>query len=426
MESLHKLYLIDISVVWYAKKMTEPISDNDLKKMLELLNYCYTCNACNIACSLNLMQQFSPRYYLTKLKQAGLSALDTFLHDNPDLWKCLTCQQCLQACPMAKPEEGMNFVEIVRILRERAHTEKINDSLQQSFTHNAVLPINSILQSQNASLKNTNDEINNDITLKTSQSGEIGLFLGCSDIIEERIGNADNSLTLGAKGAIKILNQAKIAPVVLDTKCCGHDLYWMGMTDHAIELAKYNIESYKQAGIKTVLTICAEGYYMWKFVYPKLVPEFNYEVFHFSEYIIENKILDKLISRPLKMTVTYHDPCRLGRLSHIYEPPRQILSQLPGIKFIEMKHNKEASLCCGVPLFMDCTPEKQVLRELRIKEAQDINADYIITTCPKCIVHYNCYLNGQFQHNSDHQSNYKKVPKLIDLSTFLAQYFLLL
>ena len=95
-----------------------------------------------------------------------------------------------------------------------------------------------------------------------------------------------------------------------------------------------------------------------------------------------------------------------------------------------MKHNRSSSYCCGVSSFLNCNAEKKILRELRIQEAMDIGADYIITTCPKCIVHYNCYLkeitSNVINNSEPSDQDPKNFPKLIDLSTFLAKYFLLI
>ena len=409
----------------------------DLKKLLDITIYCYTCNACSTVCPLNLMKDFSPRYFLTQLKLNGMKDIKSFLVDNDDIYKCLTCQQCMQECPMSKADEGMNLIEIIRILREYSFQNNLNGQvLQQSCTHQSMMQLNSTLHSQSEPVVNRIDFIQSDPSLKITNTGEIGFFSGCFQFMENLFEIPNREFTDITRGAIKLLNLSDVVPVVLETKCCGHDLYWMGDTENTKKLAEFNVQKFKEAGVKTIITECAEGYYMWKYVYPKLVLGCDFKILHFSEYIIQSKLLKKNIMHPLKMKVTYHDPCRLGRLSNIYEPPRQILSTLPGITYLEMKHNRSSSFCCGVSAFIDCNSEKKILRELRIEEAMDIGAEYIITTCPKCIVHYNCYLkevSTKNQNNqnlngkdSEHSKDSKHLPKLIDLSTFLAKYFLLI
>lgn len=408
--------------------MTEKNLSLDLKKLSDMSIYCYTCNACDTVCPLNLTKEFSPRYFLTQLRTKGLKDINSFLGDNDDLYKCLTCQQCMQECPMSKPGEGMNFVEIIRVLREYSFQNKLNGKgLQQHCTHQSMMQLNSTLHSQSKPVTNRIEYIETDLSVKFTDTGEIGFFLGCFQFMEKMFEIPNHEFTDIARGAIKILNLNKIVPVVLETKCCGHDLYWMGDTENTKKLAEFNVRKFKDAGVKTIITECAEGYYMWKYAYPKLVPECDFKVLHFSEYIIESDLLRKNFMHPLKMKVTYHDPCRLGRLGNIYEPPRQILSSLSGITYLEMKHNRSSSFCCGVSSFLDCNAKKKILRELRIQEAMDLGVDYIITTCPKCIVHYNCYLKELDANVQNGQGHHKpRLPKLMDLSTFLAKYLLLI
>ncbi len=384
-----------------------------------------------MVCPLNLVKEFSPRYFLTQLRLTGLKNIESFVVENDDLYLCLTCGMCMQECPMSKPEEGMNLVEIIRTLREFSFQNNLNgQGLQDNCTHQSMMQLNSTLHSQSEPVINRIDFIKSDPSLKITDTGEIGFFMGCFQFMEKLFEIPNHEFTDIARGAIKLLNLNNVVPVVLDTKCCGHDLYWMGDTENATRLAEFNVQKMKAAGVKTVITECAEGYYMWKYVYPKLVTDCDFKVLHFSEYIIQSKLLKKNIMHPLKMKITYHDPCRLGRLGNVFEPPRQILSKLPGITYLEMKHNRSSSFCCGVSSFLDCNAKKKVLRELRIQEAMDIGADYIVTTCPKCIVHYNCYLKElatNLQNNQNiHDKDSKHLPKLIDLSTFLAKYFLLI
>ncbi|GAH81552.1 unnamed protein product, partial [marine sediment metagenome] len=143
------------------------------------------------------------------------------------------------------------------------------------------------------------------------------------------------------KTTIGILNLNNITPVVLpDERCCGHDCYWTGDLDTFEKLAKYNMKLYKDAGVKTIICSCAEGYYMWKYVYKDFFKEdneYDFEVYHISEYIQKERLLDDLkLSNQDKIKITYHDPCRLGRLSNVYDAPRDILNNVSNVELIEM------------------------------------------------------------------------------------------
>ncbi|KKL14926.1 hypothetical protein LCGC14_2510740, partial [marine sediment metagenome] len=225
------------------------------------------------------------------------------------------------------------------------------------------------------------------------------------------------------KSTIGILNQNDVKPVVLaNEKCCGHDLLWQGDKQSFEKLANYNVNLYKEAGVKTIIFNCAEGYYTWKYEYPKLFKgrdDFDFKIFHISEYILKEKILENMmIPNQDKLKVTYHDPCRLGRMSNIYDAPREVLKQIQFVEIVEMENNKEDADCCGVSAYISCSEESKVFQEKKINEAINTGAEYLITTCPKCLAHLNCYLN-------EHKELKDKI-KISDLVSFIGKLLFLL
>jgi Fe-S oxidoreductase len=169
--------------------------------------------------------------------------------------------------------------------------------------------------------------------------------------------------------------------------------------------------------VKTIVFSCPEGYYTWNNEYRKLFKrreDFGFELYHISEYIIKKKLLEDISFPNLgEIKVTYHDPCRLGRMSDIYDAPRDILNQIPGIKLLEMENNKVDADCCGVSAYISCNQNSKLLQESRVKQAIETGADYLITTCPKCLTHLNCYLNEN--------KELKNKIQVIDLLTFIGK-----
>ena len=219
---------------------------------------------------------------------------------------------------------------------------------------------------------------------------------------------------------IGLLNQNDITPVVLENeKCCGHDAYWAGDFDTFEKLARYNIELYKNAGVKKIIFNCAEGYHMWKYVYKEFFDylddvDYDFEVYHTSEYILKERLLENLKIPPSEVIkVTYHDPCRLGRFSRVYDPPREILTKIPYVELIEMKSNRNDALCCGVSANINCNLCSKLIQEERINEAVETGAKYLIVTCPKCLTHFNCYLNENPDINL----------KVVDLMNFIGMLY---
>ena len=222
------------------------------------------------------------------------------------------------------------------------------------------------------------------------------------------------------RSVIGLFNQKEIIPVVLaQEKCCGHDSLWKGDIETFKKLAKFNIDLFKDAGVKTIVFSCAEGYYTWKYEYKKYFKEdFDFEIFHISEYILKENLLETLNFPNMgKIKVTYHDACRLGRMSNIYNAPREVLKQLPFIELIEMENNKQDASCCGVSAYISCDKYSKILQENRIKEAINTGAEYLIVTCPKCLAHFNCYLN-------DNKELKNKI-KVLDLTSFIGKMLFL-
>ena len=214
-------------------------------------------------------------------------------------------------------------------------------------------------------------------------------------------------------------------PVVLpEEKCCGHDSIWRGDVETFKKLAKYNVQLFKDAGVKTIVFSCPEGYYTWKNDYAKMSKtsgdfDFDFEVFHISEYILKEGLLDSITFPNLdKIKITFHDPCRLGRLSNIYDAPREVLKMIPFVELVEMENNREDSGCCGVSAYIACNEQSKLLQERRIMEAIDTGAEYLITACPKCIAHLNCYLN-------EHKELKYKI-KVVDLISFIGKILFLI
>ena len=225
------------------------------------------------------------------------------------------------------------------------------------------------------------------------------------------------------KSVISLLNQNDITPVVLSKeRCCGHDLLWQGDHDNFEKLAKYNVKLFRDAGVKTIVFSCAEGYYTWKYEYESLFKgsdEYDFEIYHITEYILKENLLENITFPSFdRIKVTYHDPCRLGRMSNVFNAPRDVLKQIPSIELIEMEDSMQDADCCGVSAYISCNEDSKKLQEKKITQAIETGADYLITACPKCIAHLNCYIN-------EHKELKDKI-QIIDLVSFLGKLLFLI
>ena len=323
---------------------------------------------------------------------------------------------------MTHENAGVRIPELVlelrkSILKDESELEKI----AQCETHDEVFPLISRIMADDQ-LQPNKLEFLEGTSLKIRDSGEIAYFIGCIPLMGDIFYKLDIDYISIPKTIISLLNEAEIAPVVLNEKCCGHDILWgKGDIKTFKKLAEFNVKLYKDAGVKTIILGCAEGYRTWKFDYPKVIEDFDFEVFHFSEFLLKEKILENIrLSQELKVKVTYHDSCRIGRLGgKLYDAPRELLKKIPGVELIEMENIKDDANCCGVSAFMGCNESTRILRENRIKEAIDTGAEYLIVPCPKCLTHFNCYLTEPSLDEESEKLNDKI--KVIDLASFLGK-----
>ncbi|OGO31849.1 MAG: hypothetical protein A2Z29_04475 [Chloroflexi bacterium RBG_16_56_11] len=226
-----------------------------------------------------------------------------------------------------------------------------------------------------------------------------------------------------ARATAKILQKAGVDfGIAGNTEtCCGGRAYQMGYEADFLNQAKKNMAMVKKSGAKTLVTGCADGYQAFKVLYDKYDLKGSLKVLHISEYI--DKLIRDGTLKPRKkvnLSVTYHDPCRLGRLGEswvhwtgkkvpgdkfvfdppkeyrrgtkgVYEPPRDVLRSIPGVKLTEMTRIKEYSWCCGAGGGVnDSNPDFNLwTAKKRIEEAISTGAEAIVTACPWCEKNFN-------------------------------------
>ncbi len=190
----------------------------------------------------------------------------------------------------------------------------------------------------------------------------------------------------------------------------------MGYEDEARAQAELQVERLRQSGATELVTGCAHCYQYFKVLYDKLGLDTGLTVRHTSEYLAELVEQGRLRpTRPVDLTITYHDPCHLGRLSEpwihwqgvqrerhmrvydpprtfrrgthgVYDPPRALLNSIPGVKLVEMDRIREYAWCCGAgggvresnPDFAAWTASE------RLGEAEATGAEALVTACPHC------------------------------------------
>ncbi|MFH1452340.1 MAG: (Fe-S)-binding protein [archaeon] len=169
--------------------------------------------------------------------------------------------------------------------------------------------------------------------------------------------------------------------------CCGLPVINAGFRKDAKNLAIKNFGIFKKIGITKIVTSCPSCYHTFNEIYPKFIPSWDIKVEHASVTILralKKKRIKYKGSEEDRVSVSYHDPCHLGRYSGIYDEPRQVIELLGG-KILELKNNRENAICCGgggglranYPDFAKKIAKKRV-------EYLDSEAQKIISPCGLC------------------------------------------
>jgi Fe-S oxidoreductase len=209
-------------------------------------------------------------------------------------------------------------------------------------------------------------------------------YVGC-------YGSYDPRNTKVSVATAGILQRAGVEFGILGAQesCCGESIRKTGDEDVFRSLAKGNIKTFIDAGVKKILVSSPHCYHTFKNEYPEFMV--NFEVVHIAELIAELVRDGRLsVDGEVPKRVAYHDPCYLGRHNGIFDAPREVLKAVPGIELVEMPDCRENSLCCGGGgggIWMD-TPKGERFADLRLAQAKEVGADVLVTSCPYCISNF--------------------------------------
>jgi Fe-S oxidoreductase len=220
------------------------------------------------------------------------------------------------------------------------------------------------------------------LSVKPFEEGmEILYFPGCYPSYDPRLKKV-------ARATATILNRAGVDFGILGSKenCCGESIRKTGDEDLFKRLARENIKTFVDNGVKRILVSSPHCYHTFKNEYPEF--RVNFEVVHISQYLHELIHEGRIeLSREYGKKVTYHDPCYLGRHNGIYDEPRGVLKKVPGLELNEMPESRANSLCCGGGggrVWME-TQKGERFGDLRLGQAMEVGAEVLATSCPYCI-----------------------------------------
>ena len=348
------------------------VIDEIKQKGGEAVKFCYQCGKCDTVCPWNRVTKFSMRK-LIREATFGLSEIET-----EEIWRCTTCGKCPQRCPR--------------------DVKQIDDmiAIRRMATGYGVFPAAvQLVRSISAGLTAQGNPFNEDrskradwaqgLSVKTFAEGmEVLYFPCCYTAYDPRLKKV-------AQATARILNKAGVDYGILGSKenCCGESIRKTGNEELFKRLAKENIKTFVENGVKKIVVSSPHCYQAFKNDYAEF--KVNFEVVHISDYAFQLINEGRLqINKEYEKKIAYHDPCYLGRHNGIYDQPREALKKIPGLELTEMAESREDSMCCGMGggrIWME-TPKSERFSNIRLEEAVEVGAQELVTACPYCITSY--------------------------------------
>ncbi len=333
------------------------MTDTNSKINLDLrsINKCVRCGTCRSVCPV--FEEMGWESSNTRGRIMIMKSLQDGLKANADavdsLNTCTTCGICTENCPA-----GVNPVDLIESARQELVSRGVMTAAQSELSQNIFSSGNTFgdSSSRRAWLRDRG-------LLK--EKADLVYFVGCMNSYRYTKTAAKTFEILSWFGATLLPNE----------QCCGSPLMRTGFD--ASKFKEINTRQIEKIGAHTIITGCAGCYTTLKKNYSK-----EFKVVSVPEFLAER--ISELNLRPLDLTVTYHDPCHLGRHNKIYDQPRQVIEAICDLK--EMKASRQSARCCGGGGGVRAG-YKDLSLKMAKRRLEDVpeGVDYIVTSCPLCI-----------------------------------------
>lgn len=294
-----------------------------------------------------------------------------------ELWACTTCRNCEDACPVSN-EHVDKILDMRRylVMTEGKMEPEVSRTMQNIERQGNPWGIS---KKDRAKWSSEGDVVVP--TVKEEKEFEYLFFVGS-------MGSYDNRSQKIARSFARLLQHAGVKFAILGNKekNSGDTARRLGNEFLFQQLAGENIAMFEKHNVEKIVTIDPHAYNTFKNEYPDL--GLNAKVYHHSEVLAE--LVDQGKLKPVKEVkerITYHDSCYLGRYNDKYDPPRFVLSHIPGVELVEMERNRENGMCCGAGGGLMWMEEKEGTRVnvARTEQALAVKPTMIGSACPYCL-----------------------------------------
>jgi Fe-S oxidoreductase len=295
------------------------------------------------------------------------------------IWACTMCGFCTTACPVFIIPAVDKIAEMRRhlVLEKAEFPKEVQAAFRGMETNGNPWGMAAAARADWAKDLSV-------VTMSEAESNPIDVlfWVGCAGSYEDRAKRVSRSL-------VEILNAAGVSFAILGTEetCTGDSARRLGNEYLFQMLAQQNVETLNGYGVRKIVTNCPHCMNCLKNEYGDFGG--RYEVLHGSQLVAELIAAGRVkMETPIPETITFHDPCYLGRYNGAYDAPRQILQSIPGLEFKELDRSRERGLCCGAGGGRMWMEEKLGTRinQARMKEIAESGASAVGVSCPFCMV----------------------------------------
>ena len=367
------------------------LSELSMKNNLDLLT-CVECGRCTQVCPANLAgKALDPKLIITKTRDFAFATAakgekdaeiwgDSPLFASNELDACTTCGACMEECPAN--------IEHVNLIMEAKRYKALTLG---DIPPAAADAVNKIKNQGNPWGIAQHDRFKwadgLDIpVIETGKKVDYLYYVGCA-------GSYDGSNQKVVKDTIAMLKKAGVSFAVMGKteKCNGDPIRRFGDEYSFYEIAIENIANMRQYDFGKIVTHCPHCLHTIGKEYAKF-DDGVFETVHHTELLAELIDQGKLVpKKEVNETLTFHDPCYLGRHHGQYNAPRAILNSIQGLKLKEMVRNKDKALCCGMGggnMWYDL-PEGEHIANNRLKDIGEKEVNKLATACSYCMINFN-------------------------------------
>jgi Fe-S oxidoreductase len=313
--------------------------------------------------------RLNPRSLIYRILVAG-NGFD--IEAREELWDCTTCATCYSRCPkQVNPMEAVIALRSAFVEKGRVHPN-VKTALESTFRQGNPLT----MPREDRGLWVGEMHVKH-----ISEGAEYLFYAGCTPSYDPRVQKVTRAI-------VQLMQSCNIDLGILsnDENCCGSEVRRLGEQGLFEMMVEENQETFKSLEFERMITVSPHCFNAFKNDYPQN----SRQVQHYTQVLAERAGRGELkFSGSVEKTVTYHDPCYLGKHNGIFDDPRTVLKNIPGVNLVEMDRAREKSLCCeggGGRMWLEGTNPGTRLAQQRIQEALDTGAEILATACPFCLL----------------------------------------